>query len=155
MENEDAWRDLLRTLGGHQQAFNDQLVRLNAHTVVSNLASPLLAPIKKYSVSVHYQKRSFPAFIFRCSALEGITAAVIKESGLIRENGPPESEWEEVKKFTLKFIKAGSEKNQVQTYVSQVSAAMDELKACPLTELYSTYLIAAVRHHPLHELHTE
>ena len=155
MENEDAWRDLLRTLGGHQQAFNDQLVRLNGRTIVPNLASPLLGPIKKYSASVPYRKRSLLAFIFRCSALEGITAAVIKESGIIRENGPPESEWEEVKKFTLKFIEADSEKNQVQAYVSQVSAAMDELKVCPLTRIYFTYLIVEVRPHPLHELHTE
>jgi len=87
--------------------------------------------------------------------LEGITAAVIEESGLLRENTAPESEWEEVKKFTLKFVKANSEKNQVQAYVSQVSAAMDELKVCPVTDICSAYLTVTVRPHPLHELHTE
>jgi len=155
MENEDAWRDLLRTLGAHQRAFNDQLVRLNAQTIVPNVASSLLGPIKRYSASVPHRKWSFLAFIFRCSALEGITAAVFKESGLIRENTAPESERGDVKKFTLKFVKADSEKNQAQAYVSQVSAAMDELKVCPLTDICSTYLTITVRPHPLHELHNE
>src|ERR1700743_631387 len=119
MENEDVWRDLLRTLGTHQQAFNDQLERLNAYNVVPNSTLPLLAPIKKYSALVHCRMCSLHSLTFHCSALEGLTAAVIKESGLIRDNVIPESDWEKVKGFSLKFIKAGSENDPVPAYVSQ------------------------------------
>jgi hypothetical protein len=54
MENEDAWRELVKTLDTHQQVFNEQLGRLKAKDLDPNPDSPLLGPIKQYSESVPY-----------------------------------------------------------------------------------------------------
>jgi hypothetical protein len=52
MENEDAWKELVKTLDTHQQNFNEQLGRLKATDLNTNPKSPLLGPIKQYSESV-------------------------------------------------------------------------------------------------------
>jgi DNA-directed RNA polymerase delta subunit len=52
MENEDAWKELVKTLDIHQQEFNEQLGRLKAKDLNTDPKSPLLGPIKQYSESV-------------------------------------------------------------------------------------------------------
>jgi len=52
MENEDAWKELVKTLDTHQQDFNEQLGRLKAKDLDTDPNSPLLSPIKQYSESV-------------------------------------------------------------------------------------------------------
>jgi hypothetical protein len=49
MENEDAWKELVKTLDTHQQDFNEQLGRLKAKDLDTDPNSPLLGPIKQYS----------------------------------------------------------------------------------------------------------
>ena len=58
MENEDSWKDLVKTLDTHQQRFNEQLGRLKAKDFDTNPNSPLLGPIKQYSESVPYARIS-------------------------------------------------------------------------------------------------
>jgi hypothetical protein len=52
MENEDAWKELVKTLDTHQHDFNEQLGRLKAKDLDTDPNSPLLGPIKQYSESV-------------------------------------------------------------------------------------------------------
>ena len=52
MENEDAWKELVKTLDTHQQRFNEQLRRLNAEDIDVDPNSALFGPIKQYSKSV-------------------------------------------------------------------------------------------------------
>jgi hypothetical protein len=57
MENEDAWKGLVKTLDAHQRDFNEQLGRLKAKDLDADPNSPLLGPVKQYSESVimiHY-----------------------------------------------------------------------------------------------------
>ena len=56
MENEDAWKELIKTLDTHQQDFNEQLGRLKAKDLDKDPNSPLLGPIKQYSESVVYDR---------------------------------------------------------------------------------------------------
>jgi hypothetical protein len=56
MENEDAWKELVRTLDTHQRDFNEQLGRLKAKDLDTDHNSPLLGPIKQYSESVPYAR---------------------------------------------------------------------------------------------------
>jgi hypothetical protein len=60
MENEDAWKELVKTLDTHQQRFNEQLGRLNAKDLDANPNSALLGPIKQYSESVPNDRLLFP-----------------------------------------------------------------------------------------------
>jgi hypothetical protein len=59
MENEDAWRELVRTLDTHQQRFNEQLARLKAKDLEVDPNSALLGPIKQYSKLVPHDRLPF------------------------------------------------------------------------------------------------
>jgi hypothetical protein len=56
MENEDAWKELVKTLDTHQQRFNEQLGRLKAEKIDADPNSALLGPIKQYSRSVPHDR---------------------------------------------------------------------------------------------------
>jgi hypothetical protein len=56
MENEDSWKELIKTLDTHQQHFNEQLGRLKADDIDADSESALLGPIKQYSKSVLHDR---------------------------------------------------------------------------------------------------
>jgi hypothetical protein len=51
VENKEAWKELLLTLGDHRDQFNEQLVLMKQDNTTPNADSPVLAPLKGYSRS--------------------------------------------------------------------------------------------------------
>jgi hypothetical protein len=50
VENKEAWKELLRTLVEHGKQFSAQLVRMKRDETPPNADSPVLAPLKDYSM---------------------------------------------------------------------------------------------------------
>jgi len=49
-ENKEAWKGLLQTLTDHRDQFNEQLVLMKQGTTKPDAESPVLAPLKSYSM---------------------------------------------------------------------------------------------------------
>jgi hypothetical protein len=50
VENKEAWKDLLLTLNDHGAQFNEQLILMKQADTEPNADSPVLAPLKAYSM---------------------------------------------------------------------------------------------------------
>jgi len=49
-ENKEEWKGLLQTLTDHRDQFNEQLLLMKRGTTKPDAESPVLAPLKGYSV---------------------------------------------------------------------------------------------------------
>jgi hypothetical protein len=70
---------------------------------------------------------------FRVSALKFLMEEVIRESGFEPEDAPNAISWEKIKRITAGFILADLEKEHIQSYVRQLSEALNHFKVCVST----------------------
>jgi len=69
-----------------------------------------------------------------------MTANILVDSGLMEIDIPNASRWEDIKKFTQQFWKAGKEQQKMQEYRTRLSGAIQDLMVCVQYRFWS-YLI--------------